>query len=127
MIQQQQNKNIKLWGLHCPSRLWLGGKLSRALLASSRDLERPERAPRSPAGGILAPNVHATPLRAPQPRAPGKTLGRKKNGLRCAKKVNLVHTHTRLPFGERGGPRGETQAGLSHEENTNRQTVVLVV
>ena len=46
-----------------------------------------------------APSVYASPLRAPQLRARGKTHDQRRNARACAQKVHLVHIRARSPFG----------------------------
>ena len=58
---------VVLWVLRCPAWLWLGGKQPRDLLASSRDFERPERAPRSlTETHVFRRGVRAPPLLLPR-------------------------------------------------------------
>ena len=60
--------------------------------------------------------VQAAPLRAPQPRAREKTHGPGKKRADVKQQKTLVHSNTRLPFGEWGVPRGLTQAGTPQEK-----------
>lgn len=81
-VLQQQSKNklkIKVLGLHCSGRLWLGRSISHSYLPAVATLKHQCTRHRPPPGSNLQPCVHAGLLRAPRPKALEQTQVRKNN------------------------------------------------
>ena len=100
--------------------------LSVQLGFRATDFEPPEHVLRTLARAhtctMFSPGLPACPTtecKTKDPRA-------ERQKCRCSQKVHIIHSNTRLPFGEWNVSRGVTQAGMRQGKVINRHPAVLV-
>ena len=94
---------------------WLaiaGRKAIPWLFISFRDFELPEHVPQISVRAHTCAQFSRGPPACPVTERKRKDPRAEEQKMPTSKKIHIVHSNTRLPFGEWGVPRGATQAGM---------------